>query len=145
MQREDSLNLAHRRMSSQGSPRSRHSTGDISKGDRCRSRFHFVAADLLPTETFHHVTGDRPHAVTAVAPLRTMFNMFPRCLNHFCRSVIQQASCTCKPCIPMAWRLADVPDSKAADLHNPDYGKPGDRILGMHGMMIHALACVQAA
>ena len=56
-QREDSLSLAHRRMSAHDSPRSRHSTGDISKEDHRRSRFHFAAADLLNTDTFHQVTG----------------------------------------------------------------------------------------
>ena len=60
MQREDSLSLAHRRMSAAGSPqRLRSSTGSLGKGDFRRSRFHFSAADLLPTETLHHVTGMR--------------------------------------------------------------------------------------
>ena len=58
MQREDSLSLAHRRMSAAGSPiHARHSTRTLSKGDSRRSRFHFSAADLLPTETLSHVRG----------------------------------------------------------------------------------------
>ncbi|CAL5220517.1 g2549 [Coccomyxa viridis] len=57
VQREDSLSLAHRRMSAHDSPRSRHSTGEVSKGDQRRSRFHFAPADLLNAETFHQVTG----------------------------------------------------------------------------------------
>ena len=60
MQREDSLSLAHRRMSAAGSPpHVRSSTGSLSKGEARRSRFHFSAADLLPTETLSHVTGMR--------------------------------------------------------------------------------------
>ena len=58
VQREDSLSLAHRRMSAHDSPHSRHSTGDISKGDHRRSRFHFAPADLLNTDAFHQVTGE---------------------------------------------------------------------------------------
>ena len=61
VQREDSLSLAHRRMSAHGSPRSRHSTGEISKGDHRRSRFHFAPADLLNADTFHQVTGGLQH------------------------------------------------------------------------------------
>ena len=57
VQREDSLSLAHRRMSARGSPRSRHSTGEVCKGEQRRSRYHFVPSDLLPTEAFHQVTG----------------------------------------------------------------------------------------
>ena len=57
VQREDSLSLAHRRISAHGHPHSRHSMEDIGKGDQRRSRFHFAPADLLPTEAFHQVTG----------------------------------------------------------------------------------------
>lgn len=61
-QREDSLSLAHRRMSGVGGfpkagPHSRHSTGELRVGDQLRSRYHFASEGLLPRGALQHVTG----------------------------------------------------------------------------------------